>query len=310
MERYLSLGVDGGGTTTRAVIIDNRLAVLGRGEAPSSNHYGVGLEKAVKHIGQAVELALEAASVQRRDIANWGFGLAGACSQSEQRMLRRSLCPLSSVVTCVVDEDAAAAWAGAFALPDGSIEPGAVMIAGTGATCFGVNGEGSRRRADGLGPLLGDRGSGYWIGEQTLRAICAAHDGAAPPTSLLPAVLAHYEVTSVDALVELVYSPSFPRSGVATTLKLVMEHAETDAVAAGILAAAGTLLAQTAAAVLRPLGLNAVAITGGVLQNAVRVRAAFEEELGRTVTHPKIIEPRYDAAVGAALLRPTGSDDE
>lgn len=302
MTSKISIGIDGGGTSTRAVIIDAGLNELGRGEAPSSNHYGVGLEKAVAHIRQASEGALAAAGLRQGQVPHWGFGLAGACSQSEQRMLRQALCPLSPGNTCVVEEDCAAAWAGAFGLPDGSIEPGAVMIAGTGANCFGVNAAQERARADGLGPILGDRGSGYWIGEQALRAICGAYDGASPPTSLLPAILAHYEVDSVDQLVELVYSPHFPRSGVATTLPLVLQHAQTDEVALQILQAAGRELAATAAAVLGKLKLTSVAITGGVLQNAVVVRDSFGGALAQKVEGATIIEPRYDAAIGAALL--------
>lgn len=56
----LRIGVDGGGTTTRAVVVDEKLQVLGRGESGSSNHYSVGLERAVHHIEAATRDALTA----------------------------------------------------------------------------------------------------------------------------------------------------------------------------------------------------------------------------------------------------------
>jgi N-acetylglucosamine kinase-like BadF-type ATPase len=201
-----------------------------------------------------------------------------------------------------VDEDSAAAWAGAFANPEGQIEPGAICIAGTGANCFGVNAAGERAKADGLGPLLGDRGSGYWIGETTLRAICGANDGAYPETALLRPVLDYYGVATVDQLIPIVYAPDFSRARLAGVLPILIQHASEDAVAARILREAGEQLAITTAAVLKRLGLNAVAITGGVLQNAALVRESYEAVLSERVPGVKVIEPRYDAVIGAALL--------
>jgi N-acetylglucosamine kinase len=292
------IGVDGGGTTTRAVVIDESLNVLGRGEAGSSNHYSVGPERAIENIRRAVDSALSNAQVLAREVEGWGLGLAGACTASEQDLLRPRLEAIAPGTRVLVDEDAAAAQSGAFGGGEG-----VVCIAGTGANCFGINVAGERARADGLGPLLGDRGSGYSIGENALRAICEAYDSSGPATTLLQPVLQAMGVTSVDELVQTVYQPDFKRDRVAAVFPVVLEHArQGDAVAIGLLENAGAALAASTAAILRKLGLSRVAVTGGVLTLESPVRERFSGALQEVVPGVSIESPQYDAAIGAALL--------
>jgi N-acetylglucosamine kinase-like BadF-type ATPase len=95
----------------------------------------------------------------------------------------------------VLDHDAAAAQSGAFA---GG--PGIVLSAGTGAICFGVDEQGERFFADGWGPILGDEGGGFWIGQEALKAVCRAQDGRGPSTSLVSPVLSTLDVADCDEL--------------------------------------------------------------------------------------------------------------
>jgi N-acetylglucosamine kinase len=291
------IGIDGGGTTTRAVVIDEHNTALGRGEAGSSNHYSVGQEHAVANIRRAVDAALSDAQILEREVVSWGLGLAGVCSAAEQSLVRSRLERVAGV-QLAVEEDAVAAWAGAF-----GGEAGAICIAGTGANCYGRNDAGESARADGLGPLLGDRGSGYSIGEATLRAICAADEGSGPQTALLEPVLQKLEAASVEELVQLVYRPDFKRDRVASVVPLVFAHANTgDAVAHRILSDAGDALAATTLAVMRRLHLARVAPVGGVLSQNSPLRERYEAVLRREIPDIKIEDPRYDAAIGAALL--------
>ena len=198
-----------------------------------------------------------------------------------------------------VDEDVAAAWAGALG-PENLSAGGAVLIAGTGANCFGRNASGERRRTDGWGPLLGDRGSGYWLGESGIRAAVAGFDAATAPTSLQAALLQHFDVADVGALVGVVYSADFRRDRVAAFVPHVIAAARAgDAIAADLLRASGTQLGQTARAVLQPLKLKKLALTGGLLENSPEIRIALQEALGAEI---EFIEPCYEAVVGAAFL--------
>jgi N-acetylglucosamine kinase-like BadF-type ATPase len=292
------LGIDGGGTTTRAVIIDEKMQVLGRGEAGSSNHYSVGASRAVENIGQAVAAALQAAGLEKSQIASWGLGLAGACTATEQTLLREAIAPICPAQNLAIDEDVAAAQAGAFG--GGA---GAVCIAGTGANCFGINESGQRARVDGLGPLLGDRGSGYWIGEQTLRIICKMQDGILTKSPLLDAVLAQLQVPDVAGLVQIVYQPDFERDRIAAVAPVVMNLSrDGDAASTEILQSAGRELAATTIAVLQELQLTQVAPVGGILSQQTALRETYDMELKKAVTGAEVVEPQYDAVIGAALL--------
>ncbi len=294
----LRLGIDGGGTTTRAVIIDENMRDLGRGEAGSSNHYSVGVDRAVENIGQAVNAAAQAAGVAQTEIVSWGLALAGACTSAEQDLLRKAIAPICQTQNLAIDEDVVAAQAGAFG---GSA--GAVCIAGTGANCFGINEIGQRARVDGLGPLLGDRGSGYWIGEQTLRIICKMQDGIIARSPLLDAVLAQLNVPDVAGLVQTVYQPDFERDRIAAVAPVVMQLSrDGDAASTEILQSAGRELAATTIAVLQELHLTKVAPVGGILSQQTALREMYEMEIQKAVDGAEVVEPQYDAVIGAALL--------
>ncbi len=292
------VGIDGGGTTTRAVIIDEANQVLGRGQSDSSNLYNLGLNAALQSIATAIEEALGAANIARDAVSSWGFGLAGISGPAEKARWRAALEPIY-IGDLAVDEDVAAAWAGALG-EENLIAGGAVLIAGTGANCFGQNANGERRRVDGWGPLLGDRGSGYWLGESAIRAAIAGCDGAAPPTSLQNALLKHFEVENVEDLVGVVYAADFRRDRIAAFVPHVIESARAgDAVAADLLKQSGHQLGQTARAVLEPLKLNKLALTGGLLQNSPEIRAALQTALGGEI---ELAQPCFEAVVGAAFL--------
>lgn len=292
------VGVDGGGSTTRAVVVDENHRVVGRGHGDASNLYNLGLDAACQSIQNAIAAALEQANLAPDAVTSWGFGLAGISGAAEKARWQAALAPLYAG-QIAVDEDVAAAWAGALGEENLSAG-GAVLIAGTGANCFGQNAGGKRARVDGWGPLLGDRGSGYWLGERAMRAAVAGFDGAAPPTALQTALLGHFEVESVEALVGVVYAADFRRDRVAALVPHVIAHARAgDAVAAELLKQSGQQLGQTARAVLQSLDLKTLALTGGLLEHSPEIRAALQDELGETI---ELCQPRFEAVVGAAFL--------
>ncbi|HVF85036.1 MAG TPA: BadF/BadG/BcrA/BcrD ATPase family protein [Abditibacteriaceae bacterium] len=314
------VGVDGGGTTTRAVVINENREILGRGEAASSNLYNVGLEVAVQNVETAIERALQQASLEVERVASFGFGLAGAVGTTEKTRWHNALRPLfgaQSSTRIVVEEDGVAALAGAFGGAfggtftdsDDELSGGVILISGTGVNCFGQNTRGERARADGWGPLLGDRGSGYWIGEAAMRAALAAADGAAPVTTLQNAVLEHFQADDWNALVGVVYAPDFRRERIAALVPRVLDAAQHgDAVSQQLLETAGQNLAHTAAAILTKLGVHRLAPTGGLLENADTVRRALEETLRRRIPQLEWVKPQFEAVVGAAILGDTSGE--
>lgn len=300
MKNY-RLGIDGGGTKTRAVALDTNLQIVGEGQSGSSNIYSVGPEKATQNILESADFALKAARLSRDEIAAWGLGLGGVSSGFESALVEAELRRfLGSEVAISVREDVVAAHRGAFDW-NANFATQIVCIAGTGANCFGRSATGQTAKSDGIGPILGDRGSGYRIGEAALRQYGLEADGVTGTTALSSAILKHLGASDTGELIQIVYAPDFARSGVASLAPLVVQLAKSHAGARQILEDAGVELAQTARAVLRRLGSDAgeVALVGGILSGAEVVRAAFEAELGAGVV---LVEARFESAIGAALL--------
>lgn len=300
------LGFDGGGTKTRAVVVDARRQILGAGESGSSNPYAVGMQTALDHIEVAANGALAQAGLRAEAIVGWGLGLGGVCSPSESADVEAALrARVGEGPRLVAVEDVVSAWSGAFGGQVGDV-PRAVCIAGTGANCWGQNGRGEVAASDGLGPLLGDRGSGYWIGEAALRHAGRVADGVAPADDFAAAVLAHFGSPDIKALIRLVYAPDFGRSPIAGLVPLVLAHAE-NGEAREILYRAGRELAATALAVLGRLSdgdevRGEVALIGGVLAYAEPVTSSFSAILEREAPGVGLVAAKYEPAVGAALL--------
>src|SRR5512132_1215120 len=181
--------VDGGGTTTHAVILDASFTVLGEGLAGPSNPLRVGIVNAAAAVREAIDRACEAAKLRRTDLVAAEIGLAGA-SRNELRARMREALHGSGIGEIVVVGDADIALYGAT---EG--EPGLIVIAGTGSICCGVNGRGKRICAGGWGPVAGDEGGGAWIARRALRAIAHAVDGRGPTTSLTAAAGTYFHVS-------------------------------------------------------------------------------------------------------------------
>jgi N-acetylglucosamine kinase-like BadF-type ATPase len=161
------LGVDAGGTASRAVLATLDGTVIGRGSAGPGNPVSAGPAAAMA-IGTAIRQAL--GPVPASSVAAAVLGVAGVSDAHPFAPVRTDLglvCPLT-VVGDVVTAFAAGTPAGS----------GTVLIAGTGAIAARITGHRVTATADGLGWLLGDEGSGRWIGLQTLRA--AVRDWSSP----------------------------------------------------------------------------------------------------------------------------------
>lgn len=299
MNAPILVGVDGGGTQTRAVVCGRDGAVWGRGQSGSSNLYNLGLERATHHIFEAINGALLQAKIERNQVESFGFGLAGIVGESEKTRWRGALEPVLGARVWL-EEDAIAALVGAFGPDELRAQGGAILIAGTGANCLGQSAKGEIARADGWGPILGDRGSGFWLGEAAIRAAVAAFDGASPATSLQKAMFHHFGVADLGALVGQIYAPAFERQRIAAFAAQVgWCAAQGDEVALSLLHQSANLLAATARGVLNRLEISRLVILGGLLEKSEPVRARLQWELE---TEIRLQNPRFEAAVGAAFL--------
>lgn len=302
MAKDLFLGIDGGGTKTVAVLLDEQGHEIARALSGSSNVHSVGLAVAEASLREAIQQILIAGGVTVADLTAVGLGLAGAARPEDQQVARELLARIAPFCNVIVTHDAEAALVGSIGR-----RQGALLIAGTGAMAYGVNARGESRRADGWGYRLGDEGSAHWIGLEGLRAIVRARDGRGPRTALEDRLLSHLGLPNTDALVTRIYARDFGVPQVAALAPLVSEAARTgDLVAQGILREAGQRLGETLCAVVRGLGMSdqafEVVLLGGVLRPRDLVWQAVVAALREVAPRSRVVEPRHDAAVGAALL--------
>jgi len=297
MRRYF-LGIDGGQSSTTAIIGDESGRVLGMGRAGPCNHVATG-EGKMKFV-DAIQGCLRAACAQA-GLDSSGVQFAAAClgfsggPADKESILRETIATEQMSVT----HDALIALSGATAG-----QPGLIAIAGTGSIAFGRNASGKTARAAGWGYMFGDEGSGFYITRQALRAALRSEEGWGPSTSLRSVLLDATGAANVDQLLHRLYTPEFPRSRIAGLAKLVDQAAENgDVTARNILTEAAQQLAIIAAAVRGQLFKTKEAVrvsyVGGVFRSRLlleRFRILVEMEEGNQVSPPV-----YGPAAGALL---------
>jgi N-acetylglucosamine kinase-like BadF-type ATPase len=297
----LTLGVDGGGTKTQAVVADERGRVVGEGLAGASNPLRVGVSQAAAAVREAFHLALMQAHARRTDVAAAEVGLAGVRREDLRERMREELTSLG-VGTVEVVTDADIALHGAT-----NGEPGLVIIAGTGSICCGKNARGRHVCAGGWGPVVGDEGSGSWIARRALQAVARATDGRARATSLVEPCLEYFNVAAAEDLSTAIYSPNVTNEHIAGFAKFVIESArEGDEAAREIIEEAGRELAATACAVTRKLRMEReafqVAYVGGVFNADALVLAPLGEVIARVAPRAYLAPPHLPPALAAAHM--------
>jgi N-acetylglucosamine kinase-like BadF-type ATPase len=299
--RQLLLGVDGGATKTRAIIVDGNLKTLGEGIAGPSNPLRVGVSDAATAVREAIERACVAARVRRSEIVAAEFGLAGVKRLDLRERMREALENLG-IKSFEVVTDADIALYGAT---EG--KAGLVIIAGTGSICCGMNARGRHECAGGWGPVAGDEGSGSWIARRGLQAVARATDGRGAKTPLVEAACTYFNVGAPSDLSTAIYAPNMTHNRIAGFGRLVIEAAKKrDGVAREIVTDAGRELGLAAVAVIRKLKLERerfqVGYVGGVFTAGALILDSVREEVSTVAPHAKLAPPLHAPAEAAARM--------
>jgi N-acetylglucosamine kinase-like BadF-type ATPase len=295
------LGVDGGGSKTRAVVADAGGAVLGVGLAGPSNPLRVGVGEAVEAVRAAADRACAEAGVRRIELAAAEVGLAGVRRADIRDRMRAALSGLGiRRVEVVTDADIAL-----YGATEG--KPGLVIIAGTGSVCCGVNARGRSACAGGWGPAVGDEGSGSWIARRGLQAVAWATDGRGRKTSLTEAACEYFNVASPGDLSTAVYAPNVTNARIAGFGSRVVEAARgRDRAARAIVDEAGRELARAAVAVIHQLRMGRerfrVAYVGGVFAAGNMILEPLGEGVRGAAPRAFITPPVLAPAEAAARM--------
>ena len=274
----ITVGVDGGGTGSRAVVVRDGAVVERRDLGPLN---------VILHADAVDRLA---ALLTEVGATAAGLGLAGLRSGADADRIAALLSGRTGARVAVGD-DTDAALAGAF-----RGAPGIVVIAGTGSGAAGRDAAGRTVRVGGHGYLLGDEGGGYWIGRQAVGAALRAADGTGPPTELTELVRRAFD--SLTGAEQQVHSNPTDRDLLARLVPLVTAAAGAgpagDPVAVRILAEAAGHLVALATAVRARLGPLPVAGVGGIFRCGP-VAGAFRAATGA-------VDPAEPPELGALRL--------
>ncbi len=301
----LILGVDGGQTSTKCVLMNAEGRVLGHGTGAGLIHLAAegGPERMRQALGTCIASAFADAGIETRPLDAIGLGLTGITSAEapEAETVRTLVAESFAPRVVAVENDAYTALLGAHV---GG--PGVAAISGTGSIVCGLNARGDLERAGGWGWLLGDEGSGLWIGRRGLMAALRAVDGIGPPTALVDTFLKHFQVRDMLSVKPLIYRSDFGAKGFAALAAVVSDAArDGDAVAQGVIAAGGAALAELVTTVVRrldPAAALPVAPVGGAFEHVFGLRDAFARELARLAPGCRVIDPRAAPMHGAALM--------
>lgn len=298
----LYLGVDGGGTKTHAVLIDENCKVVSQGFGGASNPLRVGIEVATSNIFKALTEACDRGDRSRGDIVAATMGLAGVRRADLRDRIREGLIKQLRLKNLEVITDAEIALYGATLG-----KAGLVVIAGTGSVCIGQDEKGNRAVAGGWGPLAGDEGGGAGIARRALQAIAKASDGRARPTKLTDAAIEYFRAASPEDLVVAIYAPQVDNAKIAGFAKYVVETAQaSDATAKEVIAEAGIELAASANAVIKSLKLEnkkfPIGYVGGIFKAGKLLTDSLKADVHSVAPKSFLSEPKLNPALAAANL--------
>ena len=294
------LAIDGGGSRTRCLVIDHAGVIAGEATSGPSNHLLVDRDIVARSLAEAIETSLQAAGVTREDVVCLSAGMAGVDYDGVGAAEMNELLCVLGFKNPVINGDMVIAHAGAL-----GARAGVVALSGTGSCVLGIGVHGDRVKVGGWGPIYGDEGSAYRIGEMSLRAAARAYDGRGPATALVQSLTHALGTSNFNETVARVYVEAMEPREIAALSRVAYETAESgDQVAREIFLRAGVELAESVTAAIRQLDLDEplVSYQGSVLASCDLLRRQFIDLLQQTIEDVVVVSPEFEPVIGAYLL--------
>ncbi|MDR6987629.1 N-acetylglucosamine kinase-like BadF-type ATPase [Paenarthrobacter nitroguajacolicus] len=262
------IGLDIGGTKTRGVRFQDGTPVRDE-SAGSSNVQNVSREQAAAHLAELF------GKIGGGKIDEVYAGAGGIDTDEDAQALADLIAPHAPGARITVVHDSR------LLLAAGGSSTGVAVIAGTGSAAWGKNDAGEEARAGGWGYLLGDEGSGYWLGREAVRHSLRRMNQGLQPDGLSQALLDSCGVDEPGKLIAMFHSPETGRRYWAQQARIVVEAADAgDETSQALVDQAGRDLADLARQAVRQLGLDGPVILGsGLGMNVPRLQEAFKAKL-------------------------------
>ncbi len=298
------LGIDGGGTKTEFIIIDEAGHVFGHAIQPACHYKQTSLETFENVIREGIMEACHESNISIKDI---DFSVIGVPGYGE---IQEDIQSIDEIVKKILDEtsfkcvnDAVVAWAGSL-----GCEAGINIVAGTGAIGYGIDSKGNMARASGWGPFCGDEGSAYWLGKKAIEIFAKESDGRLKKTPLYNIVRSELGIESDFDLLDIVINRmEMKRDEVAKLAKLLYKAAkEDDIYAIELYCNAAYEHFLTIRTIIDKLDFEPeerilVSYSGGIFNAGEYVLAPLEKHLKKGSRHVDLITPILKPVFGAAL---------
>jgi N-acetylglucosamine kinase-like BadF-type ATPase len=297
------LGVDGGGTKTYFLLIDEAGKILASHAEGPAYYPEIGLEPLKKMLVRGIGSTLRQAGIGVSDLT---FSFIGLPAYGEDSALLATLDSAPSAVLPTgryrCGNDMVSGWAGALAGADGIS-----VVAGTGSIAYGeYTGRGAR--AGGWGEMFSDEGSAYWLAREGLSLFSRMSDGRAPRGALYELVRRHFLLQDDLDLCAAIYGKRMAqRSQFAQLSRLVGEAASAgDPGARALFDKAAAELADLVDAVRNRLQVPpevklAVSYSGGMFQRHEPLLASLRAALANPARNYRFLAARLPPNAGAAL---------
>lgn len=304
----LFIGVDGGGTKTRAVLVSADGICLGNALTGASNPNSVGAERALENLREALLGTAESAGVDSRFYAGF-FGISGVNDMGAARYLREKIAAFDgiSLNSFSVENDTRSLCAATFGM-----ESGIVLIAGTGSKCYGRTSDGREWETGGYDFHVSDEASAFDLARRALTAAVRAADGRGVPTLLQEMLFRELKIAEPGQISQRLHQDSLKNPGtpmskdeIAALAHFVGEaYASGDVVAGEILDAATGDLVKMVTTVIEKLEIPAetarLGITGGVILNEP-CGGIFRKKMTLAVPGIEIVVPQLPPVAGSAI---------
>ena len=293
------IGIDGGGTKTSCVIGDEHGHLLASAVGSASNIQGVSLDKVRSTLLALIDKVIIDSKSTLQQVESIYLCLAGADRESDRVVIRGLFQKTDYESKIQITNDAKAAFvAGTWG------ETGLLLIAGTGSIVFAQSKETDQViRVGGWGYLLGDEGSGFYIGKHALNAVLKSFDKREQETLLTELLLNHFQITDARELISI-YSDELLIPKIANLSKYVIEAAKKeDAIAKSILFDSVNELIEMVLAANRQLvePSKLLVLHGGMFADSY-FKELFVNGLSTRINNITIVQSELPAVVGAYLL--------
>lgn len=293
------IGIDGGGTKSRLLAVDENGNKIGSAYGNSTNLASNSKTFVHDSLRRLIDCFLMNSNVKIADCIGFCIGSAGLDSENACLIMEQMIQNFGFSCRIITVNDSLLVLAAAT-----KGRPGVVVVSGTGSIAYGMDTNGEALRCGGWGHVLDDGGSGYWIGKEALRSALRSFDGRGEKTVLEDMFREEFHITHLPDLIEKIYG-EFNKAEIAGYAIYVKEGVkQNDKVCMDIMKEAARELYLLADAVIKRMREEEpnVIVSGGTILNHDVLYSGFRMHMKKNYPSINVVKIDKEPVMGAIYL--------